>query len=149
MLALAAPVAAAKLPTLDEVGYARMVAEHKGKVLLVNFWATYCVPCRAEMPKLVLLQKKWKARGFDLVTVSADEVEQEAQALQFLQKNGVQAPFYRKQAKSDDKFINGIDPKWSGELPASYLYDKAGRKVKSFFGEVDLAQVEREITKLL
>lgn len=138
-----------KLPVLDETGYPQMLSGQKGKVLLVNFWATYCVPCRAEMPQLVKLQQSLKVRGFQLITISADEVEQEPQAAQFLQKNAVPAPFYRKQAKSDEKFINSIDPKWSGELPASFLYDKSGRKVKSYFGEVDLKQVEREITKLL
>jgi len=147
LLLAAAP--AAKIPTLDETAYPRTVAEHKGKVVLVNFWATYCVPCRAEMPQLLKLQQKLKARGFDLVTISADEPEQEGQALQFIQKNSIPAPFYRKQAKNDDKFINGIDPKWSGELPASFLYDKTGKKVKSYFGEVNIASLERDIEKLL
>lgn len=149
---LIAPVlllSAASIPTLDETTYPSTLAAHKGRVVLVNFWATYCVPCRAEMPQLLKLQQKLKARGFELITISADETEQEAQAAQFIQKNNIPAPFFRKQAKNDDKFINGIDAKWSGELPASFLYDKSGRKVKSYFGEVKLADVERDIDKLL
>jgi thiol-disulfide isomerase/thioredoxin len=142
-------ILSAALPTVDEAGYAKAVAAQKGKVVLVNFWATYCVPCRAEMPKLVSLQSRLKDKGFTLVTISADEQEQEAAAQQFLQKINVPQPSYRRQAKDDDKFINTIDPKWSGALPMSILYDRNGRKVKTFTGELSMPVIEAEIKKLL
>lgn len=150
-LALAAATCAfgAELKPVDEAGYAKVVAASRGKVLLVNFWATYCVPCRKEMPQLVALGARYKAKGFDFVTVSADEPEQKKDAAAFLDKVKVGAPVYIKQAKDDDKFIGGIDPKWSGALPASFLYDKSGKKVRSFFGEVPLAELEAAIKKLL
>jgi hypothetical protein len=56
---------------------------------------------------------------------------------------------YLKQADDDDHFINAIDPKWSGALPALFLYDKSGHKVRSFIGETDMAALERAIQKLL
>lgn len=139
----------AGMPALDEAGYAKMVAAQKGKVVLVNFWATYCIPCRKEMPALVRLEAKLKARGFALITISADEPEQEQMAQAFLDKTGVGKPFYVKRAKDDDKFINTIDAKWSGALPASFLYDRNGRKVRTFIGEADLAVLEDAISKLL
>jgi thiol-disulfide isomerase/thioredoxin len=141
--------AAATLSPIDESSYPKMVASQKGKVVLVNFWATWCVPCRAEMPQLVKMQERLKAKGFTLVTISADEPEQEGQAIQFLQKNGVPTPTYLRKAKDDDKFINSIDPKWSGALPALILYDRAGKKVKMYVGESNLAEVEAAITRLL
>ena len=139
----------ASLAPVDEQGYQKMVAAHKGKVVLYNFWATYCVPCRAEMPALLKLQTKLKARGFELIFISADEPEQDAAAEKLLQKNGAPEPRYRKQAKQDEQFINGIDPKWSGALPASFLYDRKGRKVQSYIGETDMATLEAAIAKLL
>lgn len=146
---LCAGVLSAALPTVDEAGYQKAVAAQKGKVVLVNFWATYCVPCRAEMPQLVAMQNRLKAKGFTLVTISADEQEQEAAAQQFLQKNNVPQPSYRRQAKDDDKFINFIDPKWSGALPLSILYDRSGKKVQTFHGAVKLPELEAQINKLL
>jgi thiol-disulfide isomerase/thioredoxin len=140
---------AAELRPVDEASYAKTVASSKGKVLLVNFWATYCVPCRKEMPELVALAAKYKARGFEFITVTADEPEQMKEAAAFLDKNKVPAPAYAKRAKDDDKFINLVDPKWSGALPASFLYDKSGRKVKAFFGEIKLAELEAAVQKLL
>ncbi len=141
--------AAAELKPIDEASYAKTVAASKGKVVLVNFWATYCVPCRKEMPELVTLAAKYKSRGFEFITVTADEPEQTKEAAAFLDKNKVPAPAYAKRAKDDDKFINLVDPKWSGALPASFLYDKSGRKVKAFFGEIKISELEAAVQKLL
>ena len=77
------------LEPLDEPGYQRMLAANKGKVLLVDFWATWCLPCRAEMPLLVKLEASLRARGFKLVTISADEPEQEAIARKFVAQTAV------------------------------------------------------------
>jgi len=120
---LAAP--AGKLSPLDEVSYPKAVAAQKGKVVLVNFWATWCEPCRKEMPELARMAKGIK--GLELITISADEPEDEKIALELLAKAGVGSPVYAKRAKNDDKFINAIDPKWSGALPALILYDRGGR----------------------
>jgi thiol-disulfide isomerase/thioredoxin len=139
----------AALTPLDETSYPKTVAAQKGKVVLVNFWATWCVPCRAEMPALAKMQARLKPKGFTLVTVSADEPEQQAQASEFLAKYGIPGPAYLKVAKDDDKFINAIDPKWSGALPALVIYDRSGKKVKVFVGETNLAEVEAVIAKLL
>lgn len=138
-----------KLTPVDETGYPKMVASHKGKVVLVDFWATWCKPCRAEMPELAKLSKKLAARGFELVTVSSDEPEQEPAARKVLQSDGITGVGYLKQPKDDDKFINSIDPKWGGALPAMFLYDRTGKKVRSFIGETPLKELEAAIEKLL
>ena len=137
------------LPTVDEAGFRKLVDSARGKVLLVDFWATWCAPCRAEMPQLVKLSARLAPRGFRLVTISADEPEKDAAAAEFLKQYGAPKPAYRKQAEDDDKFINSIDPKWGGALPALFLFDKSGRKVQSFIGEVPMTDVEAAVVKLL
>jgi thiol-disulfide isomerase/thioredoxin len=149
ILLAAGTLFAADLKPLDEAAYSKLVASSKNKVVLVNFWATYCVPCRKEMPALVAMNARLGAKGFQLVTISADEIEQEKDAAAFLDKTRVAAPVYIKRVRDDDKFINSLDPKWSGALPASFLYNRQGKKVKSYFGEVDLKQLETDILKLL
>jgi thiol-disulfide isomerase/thioredoxin len=138
-----------KLTPIDELAYTKTVAAKKGKVLLVNFWATWCEPCRKEMPELARMATALKAKGLEFVTISADEPDDEKAALAFLAKAGIPDPAYLKRAKNDDKFINAIDPKWSGALPALILYDKTGKKVKSWIGETDLKALEAEVKKLL
>ncbi len=145
----ATPAGVSRLEPLDEDAFTRVVKSGKGQVVLVNFWATWCAPCRDEMPALAKLDTRLRARGFRLVTVSADEPEQEAQALKFLVQQGVVGPAYIKRARNDENFINSIDRKWSGALPASFLFDRTGNKVHSFIGDVPVAELEAAIGKLL
>jgi thiol-disulfide isomerase/thioredoxin len=137
------------LVTVDEAGFQKLVNSHKGKVTVYDFWATWCAPCRAELPQLVKLEARLRSQGVELITISADEPEQKAAAEKFIQKFGVPGPAYLKQAVDDDHFINAIDAKWSGALPALFLYDKSGHKVRSFIGETDMAALEAAIHKLL
>ncbi|MGO9093872.1 MAG: TlpA family protein disulfide reductase [Bryobacteraceae bacterium] len=139
----------AGLIPLDEAGFQKLIASGKGQVLLLDFWATWCAPCRAEMPQLVALESRYRARGLKLIAISCDEPEQEAGALEFLRKQRVPMPGYIKRPRDDDRFINAIDPKWSGQLPALFLYDRQGAKARSFFGETDLAALEAALRKLL
>jgi len=111
------------LHTVDESGFQKLVNSHKGKVVLYDFWATWCTGCREEMPKLIVLENRLKARGFELVTVSADDPEQDAEADKVLKQFHAPEPGYRKQAVKDERFINAIDPQWSGALPALFLYE--------------------------
>jgi thiol-disulfide isomerase/thioredoxin len=137
------------LAPINEAGFQKLVDSHKGKVVLFDFWATWCAPCRAELPQLVLLEDRLRSRGLEVVTISADDREHKAAAEKFIPMFRVEGPAYLKQAGDDDHFINAIDPKWSGALPALFLYDKAGHKVRSFIGETDMAALERAINKLL
>lgn len=141
--------AADPLTKINETGYGKMLAAQKGKVVLVDFWATWCVPCRKELPELGKLEAKLKAKGLVLVTISADEPESAAEAKEFLIKSGVTAPGYLKSPIDDDAFIKNIDAKWGGELPALVLYDKSGKKVKMWKGEAALSEVEAAVAKLL
>jgi len=147
ILALFAVVLCAqqKLSPVDESGYRALLKSSAGHVTLVDFWATWCAPCRQEMPLLAKLEGRLRDKSLRLVTISADEPEQAPAALEFLKKSGVSGPAYLRQAKDDDKFISSIDPKWSGALPALFLYDRQGKLVKSFTGETEISAIEAGI----
>jgi len=142
-------VIAEPLAKINEIGYPKMIAAQKGKVVLVDFWATWCVPCRKEMPELAKLEAKLKAKGLVLIPISADEPENEASAREFLSKAGIKSQGYLKAPKDDDTFIRTIDPKWGGELPALVLYDRTGRKAQIWKGETAIAVIEAAVNKLL
>jgi len=149
ILCAAALSAAAALLPFDENALTRVLEENKGKAVLFDFWATWCDPCRAELPELVQLERKWRERGLVLVTVSADSPDQETAALDFVQKIGVKLPAYIKHVRDDDAFINSIDAQWSGALPALFLYGRDGHRAASFVGETETATVERAVARLL
>jgi thiol-disulfide isomerase/thioredoxin len=143
-----------RLTRVDQASYPKVIAAHRGKVVLANFWATWCVPCRKEMPQLIQLSRKLAARGLDLVMISADETGQEAAALKLLQDNRAEGTAYLLKTadndKDNDKFYSAVDVKWaSGQLPALFLYDRNGKRVRSFLGETSIQDLEAAIAKLL
>ncbi len=149
LCAVATLAAAQKLTPVDDAGYPKLIASQKGKVVLVNFWATYCKPCRAEMPALEKLAAKLKARGFALITISNDEADKQPLALKALAEYGVAGPTYWRKTADEDKFCDAIDPNWGGALPALFLYNRAGKKMKAFIGETPIPTIEAAIEKLL
>ena len=138
-----------RLKPLDESAYGAVLTANKGSVVLVDFWATWCAPCREEMPRIAALGRKYRAKGFRLVTVSCDEPEDQGKAETFLGQFGDTQAAYLKRVADDEKFINSVDSKWSGALPALFLYDRNGRLSRSFVGESDSAAIEQAIRKLL
>jgi hypothetical protein len=84
-----------------------------------------------------------------MVTVSCDELVDQRRAGQFLAQQQAPQPAYLKRAAEDEKFIDFVDSKWSGALPALFLYDRSGRLARSFIGETDIAVLDQAIRKLL
>jgi thiol-disulfide isomerase/thioredoxin len=155
LLGLAAGAVPAAAPSrlageLDAAGLRDAIAREKGHVVLVNFWATWCVPCREEFPALSRLQQRNATAGLRVVGISTDFASQKAAVEKFLAERHPAFPNYRKKTGGDDQdFIDAVDSSWGGELPFSVLYDRSGKKVKSFSGKLPIAAAEREIRKLL
>ena len=134
---------------VDETGYRAILKSNSGRVALVDFWATWCAPCRQEMPLLAKLDGRLRDKGFRLVTISADDPEQAPAAIAFLKKSGISGPVYLRRAQDDDKFITSVDSTWSGALPALFLYNRQGKLVKSFIGETEISTIEAAIRQIL
>ena len=118
------------------------------RAVLVNVWATFCEPCREEMPALLRVFRAREARGLRLVLVSADDEENRVEAQRVLGGLGVNFPTYLKTG-DDMAFINGIDQRWTGALPASFLFDGQGQIRQFWPGQVTARDVEPRIDELL
>ena len=94
--------AADKLIPIDEAGVRKLIESRRGSVVLVSFWATWCEPCRAELPHIVALAERLRSKPFKLVIISADEPEQEMEAYRFLNSKKFSGTAYIKRAKSDE-----------------------------------------------
>jgi thiol-disulfide isomerase/thioredoxin len=143
----------AKLPVVDTVTTAKVhqfIEERNGKVTLVNVWATWCTPCKKEIPSLLKLRNKYITRGFDLIFVSADDIELARTAVpRTLRQFGVDFQTYIKHDSTDEAFIMGMSPDWNGALPTSFLYDKEGKLVDMMIGERSYEQFEKAVLPLL
>ena len=122
----------------------------KGKVVLYNFWATWCRPCVQEFPELVKLYKNYKDKDFVIVFVSMDMPEEiKGTAKPFLEKNGVDFVTYYSDFSNPEDLIDFYDKKWEGAIPSTYIYDKDGKLATKFIGNRDYEFFEKEISKLL
>ena len=138
-----------KLTPLTLDGYNKLIAAHKGRVVLVNFWATYCIPCRTEIPELVKFAAQLRPRGLDLVLISADEPEQEAQALKFIAAQSTPCRSTSRAPTTTTSTPPQFTPTGTARCPRNFVYDRSGKKVGAFMGEVPLKNIQDVIEKFL
>jgi thiol-disulfide isomerase/thioredoxin len=135
---------------IDAKGLADRIAREKGRVVLVNFWATWCVPCREEFPDLARLDKAYGGRGLRVLGVSTDLARETAAVKKFLAELKPGFPNYRKKGGGDDEqFIDAVDKSWGGELPFTVLYARDGKKARVLSGKHTYGEYEAEILRLL
>jgi thiol-disulfide isomerase/thioredoxin len=152
--AFAAPqapkTAAARDPEMiDAQGYQKLLEQNRGKPILVNFWATWCEPCRDEYPMLNELAKQYASQGLRVIGVSMDDDGDLILMRRFLARYKPVFPNYRKKAGEATPFTQAVFPSWSGSLPATFFYDKDGRQVGHLFGEGPRDTYEATIRTLL
>jgi thiol-disulfide isomerase/thioredoxin len=132
ILFLPAAISTATITTVTPTQYrARIVAPHRGRVLAVNFWATWCVPCREEMPALVAAGRRFSGEGVDIVLVSADFSSALPAVDRFLRGFRVPFPCFLEESEDPQTFIDAVDPRWGGELPHTVVYSRAGARLIS------------------
>ena len=130
---------------LDD-GQHATVANYKGKVLLLDFYATWCDPCRRETPSLVALHQKYAAQGLEVIGLNVGGEDDYEQVPAFKQEFGIQFPL----AVPDDDFVDqflGVNL----NIPQTFVIDRQGSVVKHFvgYGEGRAAEVERAVQAAL
>ena len=122
----------------------------KNKPLLVNFWATWCDPCREEFPDLVRIEKQYRPHGLDFTAVSLDDLSEiKTSVPEFLRQMQVTVPTYLLNVSDPDVAIHQVDPAWSGALPATFLYDSQGKLVYKRLGRIKLPELTEAIEQLV
>jgi thiol-disulfide isomerase/thioredoxin len=135
---------------IDLEGLERHLAGEKGRIVVVNFWATWCEPCREEFPELIRLHQHYASRGLTLLSISLDSPRvRDTLVKNFLAEQKPPFPAFIKTGGDDDAFINALDPDWSGALPATFIYDRQGRRRQALFGEQTFQSLEGYIQPLL
>jgi peroxiredoxin len=127
------------LPQLD--GQKLTLSSYRGKVVLLDFWATWCVPCRGETPHFVELQQKYSDRGLQIIGVSMDDSPDPVHP--FVQQFHVNYPIVMGTAKTGEQYGGVLG------LPIAFLIDREGRIVSKHVGATDAAVFEKEISTML
>jgi len=126
-----------KLDTIDAKGIAELLKNHSDKLRLINVWATWCGPCVEEFPDFVTMNRMYRDRGFEFVSISADDPEHKDKALKFLQREEASGPNYIFSTDDKYKLIEAVDPKWEGALPYTILVEPGGKVVYAHGGIID------------
>lgn len=138
-----------ELKSIDEAGVAKLVKNDTDKLLLINIWATWCSPCVDELPEFVTMNRMYRKRNFQMVTISLDEPEQKAMVLKTLQEKHVSCTNYISSIESRDKFAELLDKQWQGPFPYTILVAPGGKILYRDGGGIEPLEVRRAIVGYL
>jgi thiol-disulfide isomerase/thioredoxin len=147
----AVPKATDSLPVvtvIDQAGLERAVRPN-GKPLLINFWATWCDPCRDEFPDLVKINSDYKNK-IDFITISLDDLADLKLAVpKFLVEMKAGMPAYLLRVPDEGAAISSVYSDWTGGLPFTILFDKSGKIAYSRQGKIVPATLAGQLDRLL
>ena len=147
----ARPAPRPEVREIDAAGLKALLESNasEGRILLVNFWATWCVPCREEFPDLVRIEREFRRLGeeFAFVTVSLDDATDIKTAVpDFLARmRATRMPAYLLNAAEPEEAINLVNKDWRGELPATFLFGRRGDLFFKHTGRVRAAELRKAI----
>jgi thiol-disulfide isomerase/thioredoxin len=124
------------------------VQDSGARAVLVNVWATWCGPCREEFPGLMRVARQYQGQGLKVMLVSADDNTDMASVKKFLSEEGVDFPAYIKTEK-DQAFIDGLDKRWTGALPATFIYDASGKLHDFWEGGATFNVFQQKVVEVL
>ena len=127
------------LPQLN--GQQIHLSDYRGKVVLLDFWATWCDPCREEVPHLVELQNKYRDRGLQIIGISMDDDAEPVR--DFYQRFNMNYSVVMGNATTGEAYGGVLG------LPIAFLIDRDGRVYSKHIGATDISVIEREIITLL
>jgi peroxiredoxin len=133
----------------DEATLKELRANKSGKFRLVNFWATWCAPCVAEFDEFVIINRMYRHRDFELVTVSVNSPDEQKDVLEFLKKHQASCRNLLFGSNKRDKLIDAFDPEWQGEVPLTVLIDPEGKIIYRESGSIDALATRRAIVEAM
>lgn len=138
-----------ELKPIDEKGIRELVKNDGKKLRLVNVWATWCGPCLVELPEFVAMNRMYRRRDFELVTISADSPDEKAKALEALTQKQVSATNYLFDGNDKYKLMDAVDEKSSGPLPHTVLIAPGGKVLYSKSGPCEPMKIKQAIVGYL
>lgn len=124
--------------TLDNNQRAQL-ADYKGKVVVLDFYATWCEPCRAETPRLVELQKQYAAQGLQIIGLNVGGENDREQVPAYAKQFGIQYPLAFPDEELADSYLSD-----NQNIPQAFVFDRSGKMVKRFVGYSDNSGIELE-----
>jgi peroxiredoxin len=133
------------LSPIDARAVRELVKNDSKDLRVINVWATWCGPCVAEMPELVKLPQMYGRRGFEFITISADDVAKTDRALALLKEKHVAVANYIFSFDDHDAQAEALDKEWQGPLPHTLVVAPGGKVLYRHTGELDMLELKRAV----
>jgi peroxiredoxin len=137
------------LEPIDAAGAARVARNETNKLTVVNLWATWCGPCVAELPEFVTMNRMYRGRPFQMVTISLDDPEKRGEALEVLKRNHVSATNFILKSSDRDALAEALDKEWPGPVPYTLIIAPGGKVLYRKVNQIDPLEVRRAIVAYL
>ena len=139
---------AVELKGIDEAGVKALAKNDTKKLRVINVWATWCAPCVSELPEFVAMNRMYRNRDFQMVTISMDAVEKKEAAHAMLKKLNVSSTNYIYEGDRDG-LVKALDAEWQGPVPHTVIIAPGGKVIYRHTGEIDALEVKGVIADYL
>ncbi len=134
---------------IDAAGVRKLVQNDSPNLRLINVWATWCIPCVEELPDLVTINRMYRKRKFELITISLDGPQARDAVLKRLQEKHVSSTNYVFQSEDRDAFAEALDKQWPGPVPYTILVAPGGKILYRKHDSVDPLELKKAIVEQL
>lgn len=134
--------------TIEDIDAAKikeLVANKSDKIRLINVWASWCGPCVMEFPDLITIDRIYRSRNFEFISINADKRSKKENVLQFLKKNEASNKNYIFSSDNNTELVKAVDPEWTGALPYTLLVEQGGKIIYRLQGPLDMVEVRKLI----
>ena len=135
------------LEPIDESGIKEVLSNSSGKLRLINVWATWCGPCIVEFPEFVTINRMYRGRDFEFVSICLDDPAKKDKALKFLREKQASNKNYIFNIDNKYSLIEAVDPKWQGALPYTLIVEPGGKIIYGRQDLVDPAKLKKLIVE--
>jgi thiol-disulfide isomerase/thioredoxin len=134
-----------QVENIDTSGIKELIRNKSDKLRLINVWASWCGPCVQEFPDFVIIDRIYRSREFEFVSINADKLWRKDNVLKFLQKNEASNKNYIFNSDNNSELVESIDPQWSGALPYTMLIEQGGKVIYRLQGPINMLEMRKLI----
>jgi thiol-disulfide isomerase/thioredoxin len=133
------------IENIDAGGIKELISNKSDKLRLINVWATWCGPCVQEFPDFVTIDRIYRSRQFEFISINADKLSGKDNVLKFLKKNEASNKNFIFSSDNNTQLIEAVDPEWTGALPYTLLVEQGGKIIFRVQGSIDIIEMRKLI----